>query len=153
MRRTALVVMFVVVCATLVAPGSALAGSKNWGVPLWVNLRDTVHGNTPASQFISKTNGSHCQWLAPTARTLPYACPGHYFSAHPQATAKYRIAVGHAKRIFVSATFTDPEGNAWSRNGIPWTRSVNGRSIIVTVATPFVGSGAVKTIHVALRWG
>jgi hypothetical protein len=152
MRRNCLVVMFVLVCATLVAPGSALAGAKNWGVPLWVNLRDTIHENTPASQFLRKTNGSNCQWLAPSARTLPYACAGHYFGRHPQATARYRIPVGRAKRVYVSATFTDPEGIMWWPQGIPWTRSVNGRSIIVIVASPSRGVGALETIHVALRW-
>jgi hypothetical protein len=84
---------------------------------------------------------------------LPYACPGNHFGPHSQATAKYRISVGHAKRIYVSATLTDPEGHTWTQNGVPWTRSVKGRSIIVTVASGFGGTGAVKAIHVALRWG
>jgi hypothetical protein len=85
---------------------------------------------------------------------LPYTCSsGRLFGPKPQATATYKISVGKAKRIFVTASFADPEGRTWSQNGIAWARSPSGRSIIVTVATPFAGSGALKTIHVALRWG
>jgi len=150
MRRALLVVMLVLVGAAVVAPGSAFAGSRNPGVPAWVNLRSTVHVNTPGSRILSKTNGSICHWLAPTAGTLPYACTGHIYGS--PAAAKYKISVGHAKRIFVSATFVDPEGRTWSQNGIPWTRSRSAKYIVVTVLTPRWGSGAIKTIHVALRW-
>jgi hypothetical protein len=152
MRRALLVLMLALVGAAVIAPSSAFAVHP--GVPAWVNLRNTVHVNTPGSRIVSKTNGSLCHWLAPTSQTLPYACSGHhFFSSRPEAAAKYKISVGHAKRIFVTATLIDPErGRTWWQNGIPWTRSRSGKYIFVTILTPRWGSGAIKTIHVALRW-
>jgi hypothetical protein len=129
-------------------PMAALAGAKPGTPPAWTTQRGTVHATTPGGRYLSYHNGSRCAFHPNPflhQRSLPYTCSGHRFS---DATATYRIFVGRATKVYVASTLSDLEGAHWNTPA-SWTRS--GRYITVKAYAGWK-SGAIKGIHVALRW-
>jgi hypothetical protein len=138
--------------SALISPGTAVAGGGKPGIPpAWVSLHGTVHATTPGGRYASYHNGSRCVFHHDPylhQRSLPYTCSGPHFGG-AEAYATYRIFVGRATRVYVTSTLSDLEGARWTTAFTPWTRS--GRYITVRVFAAY-NSGAIKGVHVALRW-
>jgi hypothetical protein len=143
-------VLLVVMTMAFALPAAAVAGQKPGAPPPWVNRAGTVHATTQGSKFVSYRNSARCTFHPPHfihSRSLPYTCSGHQHLWYG-AAATYRIFVGRATRVFVTERLSDLEGNTWD-----WPASAvrHGRYLTVTAAAGY-NSGAIRGIHVALRW-
>ncbi len=153
--RGARLLLSTTIILMLVAQAPSWAGMKAPPPPYpsWLSKPGTIRVNKWGSLFATRTDGTWCRFDVVTARTLPYTCGGRKDFSIP-ATSSYRVFVGRATRVYVTAT-----GNVgWLDSAEPWVR--HGRYVTITVKVPqsrrsaLVGgaSGDIDGIHVWLRW-